>query len=61
MSIYEYAIYKTARELMTPAEAEHTVALAAEADAGNASAKVMLWRMILSIITDTKRRQKKHA
>jgi len=60
MSVYEYAIYKTARELMTPAEVESAIALSLDADAGFISAKILLSRMILAIVTDTRRR-KKHA
>lgn len=58
MSVYTYAIYRCARQLMTPDELDRALALAADAEKGNASAASMLWRLVLSIICDCQENRK---
>jgi len=57
MKIWEYAMFRSARQLMTPDELARAEALAQQADANDYAAYLAFQRLAMAIIGDQKRRK----
>ena len=57
MTVFEYAMYRTARQLMTPDELARAEALAQQADANDYAAYLAFQKLAMAIIDDQKRRK----